>query len=178
MSYIVFVFLIRTYILYSQLARCCIRFLPFFVSFFDVGCSDFLFSCSRKTNPISFSVYNLLYYNTCVIFFKENQKLVFNKINLSIDMLIIFYVRTYSIVLSICIFCFTGTVFSGFSRRTTTTEMKKENFSRFDVVIMNCLFFSCFFLCNFCFWFSVCLFRARLYCCLSTRRKKKYGNED
>lgn len=111
----------------------------------------------------------------CASFFSKKTKKLFVlcKNNLSIDMLIIFSCTyIYNCSLSVYIFVldlfFMRTVFSGFSRR-------KENSSRFDVVIMNYLFyFFSFFLCNLFFLLVyVCLFRAPVLLLIDKKKEKK-----
>jgi len=164
-------FLIRTYILYSQLARCCIRFLPFFVLFFDVGCSDFLFSCSRKTTPISFSVYNLLYYNTCVIFSKKTKSWYLTKS--------IWALTCWSFFMYVHIQLFSLSVFFVLREQFLVDSLEEQQQQKWrkkiSLDLMLLLWIVCsfrFFLCNFCFWFSVCLFRAPVLLFIDKKKEK------
>jgi len=163
MSYIVF-FLIRTYILYSQLARCCVCFL-FFLTSNAVISSFFFFVSKKNNNNIFYSVYNVARH-----FFEDKQIFVLCKINLSIDMLIIFHVRTYPIVLSLSVF-----VLDLFLREQFLVDsLEERNFSRFVVVIMNYLFFFFFFVCNLFFLLvSVYLFRVPVLLLIDKKKEKK-----
>jgi hypothetical protein len=164
MLYFVF-FLIRTYILYSQLARCCVCFLFFLTSNAVISSFFFFFFCLKKNNNIFYSVYNVARH-----FFEDKQIFVLCKINLSIEMLIIFHVRTYPIVLSLSVF-----VLDLFLREQFLVDsLEERNFSRFVVVIMNYLFFFCFFLCNLFFLLvSVYLFRAPVLLLIDKNKEKK-----
>jgi len=163
MSYFVF-FLIRTYILYSQLARCCVCFLFFFWRRMQWFPPFFLFQ-KKNLYPILYIMFFIIHTS----FFQGKQKMLFLcKINLSIDMLIIFHVRTYSIVLSVCIFVldffFTGTVFS---RRKKILSIWCC-YCELSVLSFFCVI--CFFF--FCFGFCLSLSRACIVAYRQEERKK------
>jgi hypothetical protein len=128
----------------------------------------FFFFCLKKNNNIFYSVYNVARH-----FFEDKQIFVLCKINLSIEMLIIFHVRTYPIVLSLSVF-----VLDLFLREQFLVDsLEERNFSRFVVVIMNYLFFFCFFLCNLFFLLvSVYLFRAPVLLLIDKNKEKKNDN--
>ncbi len=157
MSYIVF-FLIRTYILYSQLARCCLCFLLFWRRM-----QWFPFVWKRNyPRHILLCIYNVLVRH---VFFSK-KTISCSMQNQSKH----WHVDNFSCTYNIQLF---SLYWMSFLREQFLVDSLEENngneernFSQFDVVIVNylfCFFFSC----------NLFVFRASLYCCLSTRRKEK-----
>jgi hypothetical protein len=161
---------VRTYCILNLLGVVFVFCLSLF--FFDVGCSDFLFSCSRKTNPISFFVYNLLYYNTCVIFSKKTKSWYLTNS--------IWALTCWSFFMYVHIQLFSLSVFFVLREQFLVDSLEEQQQQKWrkkislDLMLL-LLWIVCsfrFFLCNFCFWFSVCLFRAPVLLFIDKKKEK------